>query len=420
MWNAPIKIQDTLFKNVEKKLFLIKNCLQSKYLKLSDLERNKLISKSISPLTGYIGEILFLFNYSKFKNDDSLYFFAINEVQKSIDLLNKNKFLNFGQGLSGFLWFLSYLKKQNFIEEYDKTLEKKIIEYSFSISSTQLRNGFYDYLIGGLGVCITINELERGSYFNEIDQLLNCLISSQINDDDDFIYWTYELEKNNPYKDKTVSFGLAHGLSSIIVILTNLYINGFSRKKCRLLLTKAMDFVYSKRQYNHKNSIYPSLFIPSNGNRISSNNDLGWCYGDLCISMSLLNCYKVTSNILYKNEAKSIIDFTLANFENNYKAIKNADFCHGLSGVAHMMNRFGNYFDSNEYFEKSKNLISELLTKIKIENEVIIFFNSDEGNDKLWHNKSGVLDGISGIALTLLASISNEDPNWDKIVLTNL
>ncbi len=91
-----------------------------------------------------------------------------------------------------------------------------------------------------------------------------------------------------------------------------------------------------------------------------------------------------------------------------------ATFCHGYSGLLQITNRM--YIDSGDsvYAELMYKIIDEIL---KLANEQDPFVYKDfEGENHL--NKAGLIDGGSGIALSLMSTLETaHDFTWDNCFL---
>jgi len=92
--------------------------------------------------------------------------------------------------------------------------------------------------------------------------------------------------------------------------------------------------------------------------------------------------------------------------------IDSPTFCHGISGVLQISLRLYQLTHQEIYKQQSKRMIKALL---EIYNKKYKFGYRDF-NIK-YENNSGILNGSSGILLSLLAATSKIDPSWDRMFL---
>jgi lantibiotic modifying enzyme len=98
--------------------------------------------------------------------------------------------------------------------------------------------------------------------------------------------------------------------------------------------------------------------------------------------------------------------------------LSDACFCHGTSGIAHIFNRF--YLETKvpDFNSARQYWINETIKKADFENTECVF-KTWESSDMRFQNDFGLLNGITGVGLTLLGFLSDniEDLSWDKSLL---
>ncbi|MEK4165235.1 MULTISPECIES: lanthionine synthetase LanC family protein [Anoxybacillus] len=88
-------------------------------------------------------------------------------------------------------------------------------------------------------------------------------------------------------------------------------------------------------------------------------------------------------------------------------------FCHGLSGVAYICNRFYEETNISDFKEAACKLVDDI---IKFYNEEFPFgfknIEESEGSTK-YYDYVGLIDGTAGILLTILAIQNSKKTPWD-------
>ena len=165
-------------------------------------------------LTGRYGKNIleYLVNYLCIKD------LEVNPNQTLLKIVStqKNKDSDsFCDGAIGLFWYLNYLHKSEFIDcdiknEFSYRLEmlEKAMEVVYGSQG-------FDFLYGGLGYTFLFLELDY-KVEDVIEKSLNILESKMISVQDGF-YW------NSIFERVKINMGLAHGIPSIIRILTIMY-----------------------------------------------------------------------------------------------------------------------------------------------------------------------------------------------------
>ena len=128
---------------------------------------------------GKIGIMLFFAHYGIYSANNIYIVFSRDLYDDVCESISESTPINFGSGLSGIGWSLSYLYKKSMIdddlEEILRDVDKKIMEYDLSrIDDKSLENGV-------LGIsCYIKSRIELGlistfdiSYLNKLDELKN-------------------------------------------------------------------------------------------------------------------------------------------------------------------------------------------------------------------------------------------------------
>ena len=354
------------------------------------------------------GAIMFLFNYSRCYNDNQAYDAACKHVENLVEHYNSN--IENIPSLSKFQWMIKYLSDNNFIEieQYNENERSTINEYLFSAQNMYFKNGLFDYLHGGLsvGLYFLINNKKE-----EIRKMIDD-ISKLSEKDHNGLKWK-SVTKLRTWEDK-YNLSLSHGMSSLVVMLCKIYDNAIECDKTKQMIEGAIKYILAQKlpigQYI---SIYCNLALESSETFTSSR--LAWCYGDLCVAVALWRASKSLKRDDWAEEAKTILIHSSKRRDLNKNGVVDACFCHGTSGIAHIFNRMYKETGLYDCGEAATYWIEKTVEMSK--------FKDGLAGYKVWHgdngfeNEIGLLEGISGIGLTLLSYCSEVSMSWDECLL---
>jgi hypothetical protein len=89
-------------------------------------------------------------------------------------------------------------------------------------------------------------------------------------------------------------------------------------------------------------------------------------------------------------------------------------FCHGIAGLLHIMLRFA-HDTGSPLFAETAQALSEHLLRFYDPDTLLGFYSLDLGGQRV--DRPGLLDGVPGIVLVLLAAATQVEPTWDRLFL---
>jgi len=305
-------------------------------------------------------------------------------------------------GITGLAWVIQLFGNSKIISKKDCETLNKIDQYvgkSLKFSEVDI---VYDLFQGIIGKGLYFIERKNKYSISKLEEIVDFFEHSAVKISSDVIAWP---DYYTSYHDKTerdglgyYNFGLAHGIPSIIVFLSKLFIMGIAKEKCRSLIKKSINFLLIHKKEQEPIFSYPTKVYPKNGHLISdtSYKKLGWCYGPLSMSIAYLAAYKVLNEKSLFNEAFRIaketsrLDAEEIVKASNEPADMDIYFCHGTSGLAYIYYLLHSVFkdESTQYAmnywkEKTYDKVNEMLQK------------------KQAINPSGVIDGITGVCMVM-------------------
>lgn len=320
---------------------------------------------------------------------------------------------SFCSGLVGLGWLINHLIEIKIIDKKFSQFLVDVDKIAIYNCINLLKSNKHDFLHGATGNCIyLLSRLKKLSNPNIISDLILQLIKTSCIDLNG-MYWI-----DDPAEDgenlRIINLGLAHGLASKIVLLSNAVRLGLSEEKIRDSLKRCCDFLLSAKKKKLGRSFYPDVLLDNDSDRDSR---MAWCYGDLGIGIALWRAGDALNNTDIQNQAVNLFKMSIGRRKPEQTSIVDAGICHGTVGIALMYNRM---------------YMSTGIKSLKDESNFWLWnsceyanFNDGIGGFKTkyslkyggWQNDSGLLEGASGIALGILSCLENRHYNWDQCLL---
>ncbi len=365
------------------------------------------------------GELVYLFYSAMYRDDQEMYNLARTSLENLISVTDESSTGSFAAGVPGLLWTLYHLENTDMVPGAGNMIDDEVINHYCKLAIDQIAEGNFDLMYGGLGMALALLQSEKRTK-NQDDYLAEMVSTlyriAQFNGNTALFYDKKDPEKPN---ERTVSFGMAHGLPGIIAVLSKIYKLGIEIDKCKELIEKSINFILSKKQENKFNCLFPQIYnIGSIGN-VNGYGRVAWCYGDIDLVFALLHAYGALNNINYKEEADFIINYIVTHNEVNSQYTFDGSFCHGACGNGHMFNRLYNYTGNQSLAAASQYWFSKVCDRIKYENNALTI-SVKLNNKPTWSNETNVIMGTAGLGLTLLSAIAEVTPDWDDMFLLRI
>lgn len=382
---------------------------------ISNILKDIVLSKEdFGLLGGNSGILLFLFVYSKWADDTTTQQLAINRLNRIIEDMETIEDMDwtFTAGFSGFAYFIEYLSSQDFIEIDTNEMLSEYDSYCHKVMLYSLWKKKYDYFYGGLGIGKYL--LSRKDFPMKNDYLIDIigvLYKTREIISDDKIVWFSSSSTSDQIEKDTYDFGIPHGLSGIIILLSQLYKNNINRIKISLLIEPLVQFVLSYKSAKPELSLYPSKFAKGEE---TYNSRLAWCYGDLSVAIALWHASQALCRKDWEQESKTILLHASKRRDLQNNGVVDAGLCHGTSGIAHIFDRMYRNTGLPECKEAANYWFEQTLKMAKFEDGLAGY--------KALHldglqNEYGLLEGIAGIGLSLISYVSDIDSSWDECLL---
>ncbi len=319
----------------------------------------------------------------------------------------------FCAGVSGILWTFAHLVNNNMLNDsFKKNIGEEIDEFLFESSIKDLQLGRNDYMHEGVGPILYFLERAENEFCRKsISKIIQEIHKTAHRFPEGFAW--VEAGFLQVYDSKKYNLGLAHGIPSIIVLLTKVLQTRIDAEEVKKLLDGTINWLLDKKNVEGKNGLFPTT-IPT---EIPYTSRVGWCYGDLGISIALIQAAIATNNDDLKKESIKI-GLNAAKRTHGYTGVRDVCLCHGASGNAHIFNRLYNYTGEQEFKEASLFWLNETLDFYERNGHFknLVHFKKN-GKKGVFKHKNGLLEGIAGVGLIFLASINDIEPKWDRSIL---
>lgn len=228
-----------------------------------------------------------------------------------------------------------------------------------------------------------------------------------------------ELQKKFPFG--YINLGLAHGILGPLYILA-LGFKKFNNYQYLRAVEKGLQYYEKSLHVNDEGiSLGWNGRIAANLEKREFTYNPSWCYGSIGIARVL---YKISEIINNKNLRNITIEVlrSFVNYLDHVDEIYNNAICHGKAGVMLIYNNM--YSDTGEslFKEYSDRLYVEILNSatdsLFVFTEKDIYFRGKLYDEIIEYVDFGILNGISGIVLSLIAKQEQDiSPLYDMFFI---
>lgn len=372
--------------------------------------------KCTSLLGGNAGIALFYYYYFLFTANKDYRLIANSLLLNSINSISKDNYnFSFGKGACGIAWCLQLLQKNGLIQFNPELVLSNIDKHIYNYTSRCLIENNYDFIYGGIGGAIYFLERIPNTYaYSALIKIID-LIDEIAEITPNNITWLDSFALSTIDSKKKYNLGLAHGIPSVIYVLSRAFQAGIKKKKVHKLINGSINWLLKKRLMKSQISIFPNYIADG---VLPKDSRLAWCYGDLGIANSIWHAGVATNSSLWKSEAISILlnSTKRVDLEKNY--VMDACLCHGASGIAHIYNRFYHETSIDEFKKASIYWYNITVNLANVKSKYSGYKTFEIYKEKeRWRRSLGLLEGIAGIGLSLISSISKSEPKWDRCLL---
>jgi lantibiotic modifying enzyme len=212
-----------------------------------------------------------------------------------------------------------------------------------------------------------------------------------------------------------LDLGLAHGIPGPLALMALTLRDGVEVAGQRDALRATCNWLAAQRLEGPWGASWPAMLpVGALGSGAPPRpSRMAWCYGSPGVARTLWLCGEALENSKLRSLA---VDAMEAVYRTPVaeRGIDSVTFCHGVSGLLQITLRFAHDTGLPGFREASSALADYLLAAY--EPNARLGYRS-LGLDGSSVEHPGLLYGSAGVALTLLAAATNEEPVWDRLFL---
>jgi hypothetical protein len=253
-----------------------------------------------------------------------------------------------------------------------------------------------------------------------LQQIVNSLKTSAVAFDDGKAWYTPpqrlpdSQRKRNP--EGYFNLGVAHGVPGVAQFLSDLIEAGAAPANTTELLHDCISWLLAKRRPVSSPTLFSSWYVP--GEADSGDSRLGWCYGDLGITVVLDRIASQLGDTALAASVDELAD-RCARWPMERASIVDAGLCHGAIGVAHIFNVMSQR-RVNPRCEQAAAYWYEYGLRLRRPGTGVAGYIAWRPDPSVPNGDASFLAGAVGIGLGLQAAISNVTPRWDqRLMLSN-
>ncbi|WP_118951827.1 lanthionine synthetase LanC family protein [Taibaiella helva] len=363
-----------------------------------------------------LGALYFLLNYHKGNNDRTEQFAEILNHGISSYEISENKLETYAEGFLSYGTLIKLLARNQLygFDNYDEIITL-INDIAIEHGMIHIRDNNFDFLHGTTGIIHYLLLHTEGS--DQIEAFITHFIDSLEGNAIPCLAglcWRDEYIARRENR-QVVNMGLAHGMFSILSVLTTIAGSHLkvNKEKVNKLLKGALTFILGVINKNPDSaSRFPNFYYLDNP--VDDPSRLGWCYGDLTNGYKLLQVGKQLKDEELIGASLTVINHTIARKTPAQTSVEDACLCHGAAGIMHLYNKLYMATGAVQYHNAALFWLDSVIDAYKPKHPYAGFVNT--GNDSL--KNMGLLNGIAGIGLALDSYLTG-DSSWDHILMLN-
>lgn len=372
---------------------------------------------------GSAGHAIFYAYLSRYQTGQGHDGTAVRLLDRSIALLSRKPTVSsLWDGFTGVAWAVAHLEG-SLLEQGDDDPNEEIDDVLLAEMERSPWDRPYDLISGLVGTGVyALERLPRPGALSCLERVVERLAETAISTQDGSTWWTSPewiwSETRRDYPRGYYNLGVAHGIPGVIALLGAVCAAGVAVGVARPLLSRAVEWLLAQELGEGHAMRFPSYVYPDSKPAPSR---LAWCYGDLGIAAALLSAARGAEVRSWADQAIRIARSSAARPFETTRTI-DATLCHGAAGNAHLFNRLHQDTGDEELGRAAVEWYERTL-QFRRPGEGAAGFSalmSDASGEMEWRPEKGMLNGIAGIGLVLLAALTGEDPAWDRTLIPAL
>lgn len=353
-------------------------------------------------MTGLAGQAIFLYSYSRSCGSSRYENLGFLALERALGMINDGfSWPSFAAGLAGIRFTLRYLAGRGYISNTDGAALDELEPIFQEFAGQRFLSGDYDFLHGALGMFI--GNMQNPGIKRQLNGYLAKLAVPSGNG-------LHTWEARNPKTGvPEINLGLAHGIPSILWFLSHSADPG----RDIALLAGGVDYLLSCRLGESANgSLFPHRLV---GGKPDQSGRLAWCYGDPGIGAALWQIGSNSNRPDWKADSIGILHKAASRRDAAANRVTDACICHGTAGLALLFYKMALVTGHDELLEAAGHWTRATLDHGRNPDAAAGYLFLTTG-DRYVPGYS-LLEGITGVGLTLLALLDSESLGWEQGLL---
>lgn len=321
------------------------------------------------------------------------------------------------QGFPGVAWAIEHLGHNDGPEDANAAVDEALLE----MLAAPRWSGLYDLVSGLVGVGVYAVERLPAPSGERLLELVVERLRGWSEPADPGVTWYTPPELIPPSARERVpagyyNLGLAHGVPGVIALLAQAHRAGVAREAAGPLLEGAVEWTFAQALPRGGRATWPFFVGPGIDLRPAR---LAWCYGDPGVIASLLAAADALDRPDWEEAALEALQRAVARPPGT-SDVEGASLCHGAMGLAHLWNRMWQRTRTDDLRASIEYWTTDALALRTYPDGLAGYSvwdpasDQEEGGDV---QGPGLLAGVAGIALALVAAATDREPEWDSHLL---
>jgi lantibiotic biosynthesis protein len=321
------------------------------------------------------------------------------------------------QGFPGVAWAIEHLGQNPGPEDANEGIDEALI----AMLSSPTWNGLYDLVSGLVGIGVYALERLPAASARRLLELVVQRLHEWSETASPGVTWYTRPELIPPSARERVpdgyyNLGLAHGVPGVVALLAHAHGAGVAKESAPALVEGGVEWVLAQALPPGGRATWPYFVGPGVDAKPAR---LAWCYGDPGVIASLLAAADALGRPEWEGAALEAQARALTRPPGS-SDVQGASLCHGAMGLAHLWNRMWQRTQVDPLRE-SISYWTTVALDLRTYPDGLAGYSvwdpasdAEEGGDV---QGPGLLAGIAGIALALVAAATDREPAWDRYML---
>lgn len=320
------------------------------------------------------------------------------------------------QGFPGVAWAIEHLGENEGDEDANSAVDDALL----AMGGAAAWNGLYDLVSGIVGAGVYALERLPAPAGRKLLELVVDALGESAETTAAGTTWYTKPELIPPTARERVpegyyNLGLAHGVPGVIGVLAHAHRAGIAPDRSQRLLEGAVQWLLAQALPPGGRATWPYFVGPGIDPQPAR---LAWCYGDAGAITALLAAAEALGRDDWQRVALDALERAAVRPPGD-SDVQGTSLCHGAMGLAHLWNRIWQRYPS-ETLRRSIDYWTRAALDRRVEPGGFAGYSvwrpdhDEEGGDV---QGPGLLAGVSGIALALVAAATTDEPAWDRHLL---